>query len=100
MSNCSALKTPGYDEPKTLAALEDLLGASTGPSAHIISLHPRLAARLLRRNTVNRNLRPATVADYSATSRPVPGRSTARRSSSTATATATSSTGSTASTRS
>ncbi|MGW1275533.1 hypothetical protein ACWD4V_01060 [Streptomyces tsukubensis] len=64
MSNCTMLKTPGYDEPKTLAALEDLFGTSAGPSAHIISLHPRLASRLLRRNTANRNLRPTTVADY------------------------------------
>ncbi|KAB7835483.1 hypothetical protein, partial [Streptomyces mobaraensis] len=58
------MKAPAYPAPKTLRELDRLLANSTGPSAHIIVLHPPLAARLLRRNTKNRNLRTAMVEDY------------------------------------
>ncbi|GHF33233.1 hypothetical protein GCM10010218_12910 [Streptomyces mashuensis] len=64
MSAAIAVKAPSYPAPRTLRELDGLLSNSGGPSAHIIVLPPQLAARLLRRNTKNRNLRTAVVEDY------------------------------------
>ncbi|MFI1012623.1 hypothetical protein [Streptomyces sp. NPDC020965] len=64
MSVALAVKSPAYPAPKTLKELDTLLTGGRGPSAHIIVLHPVLATRLLRRNTRNRNLRPAAVENY------------------------------------
>ncbi|WP_435060466.1 hypothetical protein [Streptomyces sp. bgisy060] len=59
-----AVAMPAYATPMTLAELDALMTSTTGPSAHVIELHPQLAARLLRRNRHNRPLRESAVEDY------------------------------------
>ncbi|MCX4677649.1 hypothetical protein OG413_20470 [Streptomyces sp. NBC_01433] len=62
----TALTLPGvnYDSPTTLKQLDALLSNGGAPSARIIILRPVMAARLLRRNTHNRNLRAAAIDAY------------------------------------
>lgn len=59
-----AVAMPAYLAPMTLSELDALMTSTTGPSAHVIEIHPQLAARLLRRNKHNRPLRQTAVEDY------------------------------------